>query len=57
MKDPLKAPQLNEDDQVQFHNQSMVCAQEHYHDFAQIQESQPLPSLCHSKDTEAGLHT
>lgn len=57
MNNPCLAPQVNADDQVQFHNLSVVCSREHYHDFEQIQESQPLPSLCHSKDTEGGLHT
>lgn len=57
MSMPCWAPQVNADDLVQYHSLSVVCAQEHYHDFAQIQESQSLPSLCHSKDTEDGLHT
>ena len=52
-----KASRLSGGDQVQFHNPSVVYAQEHHHGFAQIQESRPLPSLHLPKGTAGGWHT
>ena len=52
-----KASRLSGGDQVQFHNPSVVDAQEHHHGFAQIRESRPLPSLHLPKGTAGGWHT
>lgn len=49
-----KASRLSGGDQVQFHNPSVVDAQEHHHGFAQIRESRPLPSLHLPKGTAGG---